>query len=28
MFNEENAVEQMVLDMLCGGAGKRVKFEG
>jgi hypothetical protein len=28
MFNEENTVEQMVLDTLCGGAGRSVKFEG
>jgi len=27
LFNEENTVEQMVLDTLCGGAGRRVKFE-
>jgi len=28
MFSEENTVEQMVLDTLCGGAGRSVKFEG
>jgi len=28
MFNEENTVEQMVLDTLCGGVERSVKFEG